>query len=64
MSKLNKHLTLSDRIYIEQELLQATSFKQIGLMLEKDPTIYAMLFPKEEACTNIPKKTLILWLVT
>ncbi len=38
MSKLNKHLTLSDRIYIEQELLQATSFKQIGLMLEKDPT--------------------------
>jgi len=38
MNKLNKHLTLSDRIYIEQELLQASSFKQIGLMLGKDPT--------------------------
>ena len=38
MNKLNKHLTLSDRIYIEQELLQATSFKQIGLILGKDPT--------------------------
>ena len=38
MSKSNKHLTLSDRIYIEQELLQSTSFKQIALMLGKDPT--------------------------
>lgn len=38
MSKINKHLTLSDRIYIEQELMQGTSFKQIGFMLGKDPT--------------------------
>ena len=37
MSK-NKHLTLSDRIYIEQELSQGSSFKQIGLSLGKDPS--------------------------
>lgn len=33
-----KHLTLSDRFYIEQELLQGSSFKKIGGMLHKDPT--------------------------
>ena len=33
-----KHLTLSDRFYIEQELLQGSSFKKIGGMLQKDPT--------------------------
>ena len=34
----HRHLTLSDRIYIEQELLQGSSFKKIGEMLGKDPT--------------------------
>ena len=42
MSKKNehtqKHLTLSDRIYIEQELLQGSSFKYIANFLSKDPT--------------------------
>lgn len=33
-----KHLTLSDRSYIEQELLQGSSFKAIGSVLHKDPT--------------------------
>lgn len=33
-----KHLTLSDRTYIEQELLQGTSFKDIASVLGKDPT--------------------------
>ena len=33
-----KHLTLSDRIYIEQELLQRSSFKSIAETLHKDPT--------------------------
>lgn len=38
-SKSNhRHLTLSDRTYIEQELLQGSSFKKIGGMLGKDPT--------------------------
>ena len=39
MSEHNqKHLTLSTRTYIEQELLQGTSFKAIALVLGKDPT--------------------------
>ena len=39
MSEHNqKHLTLSNRTYIEQELLQGTSFKAIALVLGKDPT--------------------------
>ena len=33
-----KHLTLSDRIYIEQELVQGSTFKSIALTLHKDPT--------------------------
>ena len=39
MNKHNqKHLTISDRLYIEQELLQKTSFKAIAKVLHKDPT--------------------------
>ena len=39
MNKHNqKHLTISDRLYIEQELLQETSFKAIAKVLHKDPT--------------------------
>ncbi len=33
-----KHLTLSDRTYIEQELLQGSSFRSIAATLRKDPT--------------------------
>lgn len=33
-----KHLTLSDRTYIEQELCQGSSFKSIAAVLHKDPT--------------------------
>lgn len=33
-----KHLTLSDRTYIEQELSQGSSFKSIATVLPKDPT--------------------------
>ncbi len=33
-----KHLTLSDRIYIEQELLIGSSFKSIAHALRKDPS--------------------------
>ena len=32
------HLTLSDRIYIEQELLQNSSFRSIAAALHKDPS--------------------------
>lgn len=33
-----KHLTLSDRTFIEQELCQGSSFKYIACILQKDPT--------------------------
>ncbi len=36
-----KHLTLSDRIYIEQELFQGSTFKAIAAALNKDPTTIA-----------------------
>ena len=39
MSKHNqKHLTLSNRTYIEQELLQKSTFSSIGEVLHKDPS--------------------------
>lgn len=39
MKKHNqKHLTLSDRIYIEQELLQGSPFARIAKTLHKDPS--------------------------
>ena len=34
----NKHLTLSDRTFIEQELVRGSSFKSIAEVLNKDPT--------------------------
>ena len=36
-----KHLTLSDRTYIEQELFQKSSFTSIASNLKKDPTTIA-----------------------
>ncbi len=33
-----KHLTLSNRTYIEQELLQKSTFSSIGKNLHKDPS--------------------------
>ena len=34
----NKHLTLDERNFIEQELAKNTSFKEIAKYLSKDPT--------------------------
>ncbi len=33
-----KHLSLSDRTYIEQELLQLSTFKSIAAVLHKNPS--------------------------
>ena len=33
-----KHLTYSDRVYIEQELIQYSSFRSIAETLGKDPS--------------------------
>ncbi len=36
--KVQRHLTLTDRIYIEQELVRGSSFTEIGKALGKDPS--------------------------
>ena len=39
-----KHLTLNDRIYIENELTKETTFKDIAAFLCKDPST-SIFFP-------------------
>ena len=39
--KKQRHLTLTDRTYIEQELVRGSSFTDIGLSLGKDPSTIA-----------------------
>ena len=36
--KKQRHLTLTDRTYIEQELVRGSSFTDIGKALGKDPS--------------------------
>ena len=55
MSKIihtQKHMTLSDRIFIEQSLSSRDTFKQIALILKKDPSTVS----KEIRKHRIPKK--------
>ena len=47
-----KHLTLTDRIYIEQELFQGSSFKSIAIALHKDPTTIAKEIKKHRKPIN------------
>ncbi len=39
--KRQRHLTLTDRTYIEQEITCGSTFKSIGSALGKDPTTIA-----------------------
>ena len=48
-----KHLTLSDRTYIEQELLQGSTFKSIAISLQKDPTTIAKEVKKHRLVAKI-----------
>lgn len=45
-----KYLTVSDRLYIEQELLQGTSFKTIAQVLHKDPTTISKEIKRARTC--------------
>ena len=54
-----KHLTLSDRTYIEQELCQGASFRSIANTLSKDPTTISKevkrnrdIFPENRMCLH------------
>ncbi len=56
MEKHNqKHLTLSDRIYLEQELMQKSTFSSIAKSLHKDPTTIAK--EVKRYCKNEPSKS-------
>ena len=50
-----KHLSLSDRSYIEEELLQHSSFKYMGEMLKKDPTTISKEI-RNNSCSKSPIK--------
>lgn len=57
-----KHLTLSDRVYIEQEILQGSTFRNIAKVLHKDPStiskeirLYAAI--PQTASPRIPRCT-------
>lgn len=43
-----KHMTLSDRIYIEQALSNHDSFKDIAAVLKKDPSLSLKRFENIE----------------
>ncbi len=49
-----KHLTLSNRTFIEQELLQGSSFKSIGTALGKDPTTISKEVKKHRKLIHLP----------
>ena len=60
-----KHLTLDDRIYIQNELSKGTSFKDIARFLCKDPTtislslihIYCVVLPISIPTTKVDSFT-------
>jgi len=47
-----KHLTLSDRTYIEQELVRGSSFRSISATLHKDPTTISKEVKKHRLITK------------
>jgi len=50
-----RHMSLSDRSFIEQELLQHSSFKYIGEMLHKDPSTISKEI-KNHSYRKLPQK--------
>ena len=50
-----KHLTLEDRIFIQNELNKGTTFKDIARFLCKDPTTISKKLKQEESLTGIIK---------
>ncbi len=51
----HRHLTLSDRTYIEQELVRGSSFKSIAATLDKDPTTISKEVKLHRVITNIDR---------
>ena len=55
-----KHLTLEDRIYIENELNKGTSFKDIARFLCKDPTTISKKVKSTGCLTGITRAPFIM----
>ena len=55
-----KHLTLNDRIYIENELAKGTSFKAIAAFLCKEPQPYPKRYVLTESLIGITKALFII----
>lgn len=47
-----KHLTLSDRTYIEQELYQRSTFRSIASTLDKDPSTISKEIQRNRIASN------------
>ena len=57
MANTHSHLTLSDRIYIEQALERRMKFKDIALFIEKDPTTVSKEIRRHRIAKESERKT-------
>lgn len=57
MANTHSHLTLSDRIYIEQALERRMKFKDIALFIEKDPTTVSKEIRRHRVAKESGRKT-------
>ena len=57
MANTHSHLTLSDRIYIEQALERRMKFKDIALFIEKDPTTVSKEIRRHRVAKEAGRKT-------
>jgi IS30 family transposase len=59
MAATHSHLSLSDRIYIEQALERRMNFKDIAVFIEKDPTTVSKEIRRHRTAKESGKKTAI-----
>ena len=60
MANTHSHLTLSDRIYIEQALERRMKFKDIAVFIGKDPTTVSKEIRRHRVVKESSRKT-ALW---
>ena len=59
MANTHSHLTLSERIYIEQALERRMKFKDIALFIEKDPTTVSKEIRRHRVAKEAGRKTAV-----
>ena len=57
MANTHSHLTLSDRIYIEQALERRMKFKEIAVFIGKDPTTVSKEIRRHRVVKESDRKT-------